>query len=89
MNLVTAYVYTSRHEGVEHEYVEAVVRDEPRINASASRRLDPTAHAAPLLVDAWNAAHPEDRRTYDDFTWESPPAGWVNPNTEPVDPKDS
>ena len=85
---VSVYVYTVKHPGMSYEYVEAVVRDEPRVSASASRRLDPNADARPLLVDSWNRAHPEDPRSYDDFTWEAPPAGWVNPNTEPIKPKE-
>lgn len=88
MDSVIVYLYDVVHQGVEHSYAEAVVRDEPRINASASRRLDSGADARPLLVDAWNRAHPEDVRRAHDFIWEAPPVGWVNPNTEPVDPKD-
>lgn len=88
MDPVVVYVYTVQHEGFAYEYVEAVVRDEPAINASASRRNDSMAHASPLLVDTWNRAHPENQRTYDDFSWEAPPADWVNPNTEPVKPED-
>lgn len=85
MNPVIVYVYDVVHEGVGHSYVEAVVADRPEINASASRRLDPNAHgrATDLLVDAWNRTFPDDRRAYVDFTWQAPPVGWVNPNTEP------
>lgn len=86
MSSVVVYVWTEKHEGMGHEYVEAVVRDQPGISASVSRRNDPNAHAAPILVDAWNRAHPDDRRTYDDFTWQAPPTDWVNPNTEPIPP---
>lgn len=87
MDPVTVYVWTVKHPGLSYEHVEAVVVDQPAISASASRRNDPMAHAAPLLVAAWNRAHPDDQRGYDDFTWEAPPAGWVNPNTEPIKPE--
>lgn len=83
MSSVVVYVWTEKHEDMGHEYVEAVVRDQPKISASASRRNDPMAHASPLLVEAWNRAHPENPRGYDDFIWEAPPTGWVNPNIEP------
>lgn len=78
---MTVVVYrwdvTHRDTGV---YTEAVVRDDPTVNATVSHRIG--GDVRELIVAAWTRKHPDVTWSVDDFVFELPPPGWVNPNDD-------
>lgn len=74
---VVVYRWDVTHAGVGG-YTEAVVRDDPTVCATLSHRLG--GDIGTMIVDAWTRKYPDTRWTIHDFSFEEPPAGWVNPN---------
>jgi hypothetical protein len=76
---ITVYVW-DREDPEAGTYTEAVVADEPAVNATVSHRIG--GDVKELVVEAWRRAHPGESRGLDEFVFRAPPRRWENPNDQ-------